>query len=136
MAAAVVSVPAAEVIGHRYARRAIGGERIGHLLTRGWEQQQQQPGRGQPAICGARAQKWRAVELFGDAGAFRNCPDCTTAAGLDAPRQPVRIAPDEAKPTAGRIVGIDFTPVEHLTQSERTQRRAAFRDSFAPKTTS
>lgn len=125
---AVISAPASEVIGHRYARRAQGGEHIGHLLTRSWEHVAR---RGRPALCGATAQKWRPVELFDDPGKFRDCPECSAAAGLTAPRTaPVRIAPAAAAP---RGLPVDVAPVvaaAQPTQADRTRARARFRRSF------
>lgn len=124
---AVISVPLADVIGHRYARRAVGGAHLGHLLTRTWEAP---PGRGRPALCGARATKWKPTDVFAEPGKFQDCPDCTRAAGLDTPRTAVRIAPADPQPTGGRRAGLAVTPVEHLTQAERTQRRTTFAATF------
>lgn len=82
-------VPDAEVIGHRYATRSQTGEKVGHLLTRTWSEDR----RGlRPALCGLKRQRWRAVELFTNAGEFRDCIDCSIAAGL-VQREPVALVP-------------------------------------------
>lgn len=127
----VVAEPRDHVLTDRYATRAKGGEKVGHLLTQSWTEQ---PGRrGRPALCEVRAQVWKPVALFTDPGEFRDCPGCSAAAGLDAPRDPVRIAP--APPPRSPRPAPDYTPVVHLTQADRHARRARFSTAPVPLTT-
>lgn len=98
-----MSAPTLDLIGHRYAARS--GEKLGHLLTRTWTEGAGAAGR--PAACGMRRQKWRAVHLFDDPGAYRDCPDCDLAAGIAAPEpKPLDTAP---VPRRGRTI-IDLDP--------------------------
>lgn len=127
MTLAAVAEPATEVLNDRYATRAKGGEKVGHLLARSWLEE---PGRrGRPALCGQLAQKWRPVGFFDDPDSFTDCLDCSTAAGLVRPQGPtVRLAPEAPR---RRVDPLSITPAAPpLTQAERHARRLAFRDSF------
>lgn len=85
-----MSAPTLDLIGHRYAART--GDKLDHLLTRTWVESAGKVGR--PAACGMRRQKWRAVHLFDDPSAYRACPDCDRAAGIEtADPKPLDTAP-------------------------------------------
>lgn len=128
----VVAEPCGGVLTDRYATRAKGGERVGHLLTQSWTEQ---PGRrGRPALCGVRAKTWKPVDLFTDPAEFRDCGDCSTTAGIELPRPPVRFAPGSPTPAQRPGPGPDYTRVEHLTQTDRHQRRARFAAAPVPLT--
>jgi hypothetical protein len=117
----------ADVIGHRYAARNPGStDLIGHLLTESYAADAR---RGRPALCGLR-RRWKAVSLFATPEAFRDCAECTAAAGIkEAPRPPVRIAPTAPKSQAGRHTG-RAAPAVGTTQAERTAARAVFLQSL------
>lgn len=125
---AVVSVPAAEVIGHRYAARRKEAQHVGHLLTRTWEKA---PGRGRPALCGVVAQNWRAVDSFARPESFHDCADCSRLAGI-VPPPPTRIAPPP-RPRVGRTVDLHALSAGSAasSQAERVARRVGFRDRIA-----
>jgi len=113
----------------RHGSSSPNSDRLLHLLPRVWTGSQ----KTRPALCGQRRVTWKAVEqLPTGAAGWPTCEACDDrAAEIAMPRVPVRFAPP-SHPTPGRTddLPIRHTPRQVNTQAARTERRAAFRDSF------
>lgn len=76
--------------------------RTGHLLPRRWAEVKGKQGR--PSHCGIWTRSWRGVHLLDDPTRVRDCPDCSTAIGIDV----TVVRPLDIPPRAAlrRIAGV------------------------------